>query len=53
MISRDKKAELLLLLITIIWGSTFVITKSSLDHASPLVFLGIDLRGGGPRAHGQ
>ncbi|NUQ81194.1 MAG: DMT family transporter [Bacteroidetes bacterium] len=41
MISRDKKAELLLLLITIIWGSTFVITKSSLDHASPLVFLGI------------
>lgn len=37
----SRRAEIFLLLVTIIWGSTFVITKTSLDSASPLMFLGV------------
>lgn len=37
----SRKAEIYLLLVTLIWGSTFVITKTSLDQASPLMFLGV------------
>lgn len=36
---QERKAELWLLLITLIWGSTFVITKNALDDASPLLFI--------------
>jgi len=35
------KAELFLLGITLIWGSTFVITKNALATASPLAFMSI------------
>ncbi|MBN8705453.1 MAG: DMT family transporter [Bacteroidetes bacterium] len=37
----SRKAEIYLLVVTLIWGSTFVITKTSLDQASPLMFLGV------------
>ena len=33
------KADALLILITLIWGSTFVIVKAALDDASPLAFI--------------
>lgn len=36
-----SKAELFLLGITLIWGSTFVITKNALATASPLAFMSI------------
>jgi drug/metabolite transporter (DMT)-like permease len=39
--SPSRKAEFLLLLITLIWGSTFAVVKSSLNGVSPLLFLGI------------
>lgn len=39
--SKQYKAELLLLLITLIWGGTFSIVKTALEDASPLIFLGI------------
>lgn len=35
--SRSAKAHLLLVLITLIWGSTFVLIKESLADASPLL----------------
>lgn len=35
------KAELYLLLCTLIWGGTFVVVKQGLDHASPFVFLAV------------
>ncbi len=38
---RQHKAELLLLLITLIWGGTFSIIKSALEDVSPLIFLGM------------
>lgn len=38
---QQYKAELLLLLITLIWGGTFSIVKKALDDVSPLIFLGI------------
>jgi drug/metabolite transporter (DMT)-like permease len=38
-VSRRLKADLLLILITLIWGSTFVIVKSALADASPLAFI--------------
>ncbi|MGH2569036.1 MAG: EamA family transporter, partial [Bacteroidota bacterium] len=40
MTSRTK-AELFLLSITLIWGSTFVITKDALDHVSPFLYTAI------------
>lgn len=36
--SRSLKAHLLLVAATLIWGSTFVVVKASLQFASPLVF---------------
>ncbi len=38
---QQYKAELLLLLITLIWGGTFSIVKRALDDVSPLIFLGV------------
>ncbi len=38
---QQYKAELLLLLITFIWGGTFSIVKKALDDVSPLIFLGV------------
>jgi drug/metabolite transporter (DMT)-like permease len=37
-VSRSLKAHLLLVLATLIWGSTFVVVKAALRFASPLVF---------------
>jgi drug/metabolite transporter (DMT)-like permease len=39
--SQRTKAEALLVLVTFIWGSTFVIVKEALNDASPLVFIAI------------
>lgn len=39
--SKRKKAEALLVTITFVWGSTFVIVKGALQNASPLPFLAI------------
>jgi drug/metabolite transporter (DMT)-like permease len=36
--SRSLKAHLLLLAATFVWGSTFIVIKSALANASPLVF---------------
>jgi len=36
--SRSHKARILLLLVTLIWGTTFVLVKSALSAVSPLVF---------------
>jgi drug/metabolite transporter (DMT)-like permease len=36
-VSRSLKAHLLLLLVSFIWGSTFVLVKEALNDASPLV----------------
>jgi len=37
-VSRSLKAHLLLVLITFIWGATFVVVKDSLNDASPLLY---------------
>src|SRR5262249_9683509 len=37
-VSRSFKAHLLLVLMTLIWGSTFVLVKAALSDSSPLVF---------------
>lgn len=39
--SKRKKAEAMLVFITFIWGSTFVIVKEALKDASPLPFLAV------------
>ncbi len=39
--SQRQKAEALLVTITFIWGSTFVIVKGALQNASPLPFLAV------------
>lgn len=39
--TRKRKAELILLSITFIWGATFSIVKSALADVSPLFFIGI------------
>ncbi len=39
--SRSLKAQLLLLLATFVWGSTFVVVKAAFPFASPLVFTAI------------
>jgi drug/metabolite transporter (DMT)-like permease len=36
-VSRSLKAHLLLVLMTLIWGSTFVLIKQALNNSSPLV----------------
>jgi drug/metabolite transporter (DMT)-like permease len=40
-LSKRKKAEALLVSITFIWGSTFVIVKDALRDASPVPFLAV------------
>jgi drug/metabolite transporter (DMT)-like permease len=37
-VSRSLKAHLLLVLVTFIWGATFVVVKDSLNNASPLLY---------------
>ncbi|HQT92284.1 MAG TPA: EamA family transporter, partial [Candidatus Kryptobacter bacterium] len=39
--SRSRKAELILLSITLIWGGTFAVVKFALNDASPLTFLAL------------
>ncbi|HEV2234603.1 MAG TPA: DMT family transporter [Terriglobia bacterium] len=39
--SQRAKAEALLVIVTFIWGSTFVIVKGALNDASPLPFLAL------------
>ncbi len=39
MLSPSRKAELSLLFLTFIWGSTFPLVKTALSYSSPLVFL--------------
>lgn len=39
--SVRTKAELLLVVITVVWGATFVVVKGALADASPLVFIAI------------
>ncbi len=39
--NQRKKAEALLVTITFIWGSTFVIVKGALAEASPLAFMAV------------
>ena len=39
--SKQLKADLSLLAVTVIWGSSFVLTKNSLDHLSTYNFLAI------------
>jgi len=39
--TRRTKAEALLLLITLIWGSTFVVVKGALSDATPLAFIAL------------
>ncbi|MDK2801213.1 MAG: hypothetical protein PWP27_376 [Clostridiales bacterium] len=41
MISKQIKADLTLLLITVVWGSTFVLMKNALDDIPTLKFLSI------------
>jgi len=40
-LSKRTRAEILLVLVTLVWGSTFVIVKEALQDASPLPFLSI------------
>lgn len=40
-LSQRKKAEALLVAITFVWGSTFVVVKAALQDASPLPFLAV------------
>ncbi len=39
--SKSLRAELLLVLLTVIWGGTFVVIKTGLRDASPLLFLSL------------
>src|SRR3990172_6200066 len=39
--SPARKAELILVLITLIWGTTFVLIKSSLEYCSTFLFLAL------------
>jgi drug/metabolite transporter (DMT)-like permease len=41
MLSSSRKAELSLLLMTLIWGTTFPIVKTALNFSSPFVFLSL------------
>jgi drug/metabolite transporter (DMT)-like permease len=40
-ISRPIKADLALIAITFVWGSTFTVVKESLTYASPLLFISL------------
>jgi drug/metabolite transporter (DMT)-like permease len=39
--NRRRKSETVLIIITLIWGGTFVVIKGALDDASPLFFVGV------------
>lgn len=39
LVTKRQKAEILLVVVTLVWGSTFVIVKGALNDASPLPFL--------------
>ena len=39
--SQRLKADLSLMFCSLIWGTTFVVVKNALDHASPFVFLAV------------
>jgi len=41
LLSTRAKAEILLVLVTLIWGSTFVVVKGALSDASPLPFVAV------------
>jgi len=41
MMSQRLRADLALALCTLLWGSTFVVVKNSLDHSSVFVFLAL------------
>jgi drug/metabolite transporter (DMT)-like permease len=41
MMGKRLRAELALALCTLLWGSTFVVVKNSLDHSSVFVFLAL------------
>jgi drug/metabolite transporter (DMT)-like permease len=41
MLTPSRKAEIYLLFMTLIWGVTFPMVKTSLDYASPFVFITI------------
>jgi drug/metabolite transporter (DMT)-like permease len=36
-----RRAEFVLLLVTLLWGATFVVTKQGLDSSPPVLFLGL------------
>lgn len=38
---KERKAELILLLVTLLWGATFVVTKQGLNSAPPILFLAL------------
>jgi drug/metabolite transporter (DMT)-like permease len=40
-VSQRAKAEILLVIVTLIWGATFVVVKGALRDASPLPFLAV------------
>jgi drug/metabolite transporter (DMT)-like permease len=40
-LTTQRRADLLLLSITLVWGSTFVVTKSLLTDNSPLLYAGV------------
>jgi drug/metabolite transporter (DMT)-like permease len=42
-VSRSLKAHILLVLITLVWGATFVLIKDALAHISPLLFNAVRL----------
>ena len=39
--SKSRRAELLLVCTTVIWGSTFVVTKDALGGSSPILFVAL------------
>lgn len=45
--TTQRRAELLLLSATVIWGSTFVVTKGLLDVATPLIYTSVRFLLGG------
>jgi drug/metabolite transporter (DMT)-like permease len=39
--SRKLKADLSLMFCSLLWGATFVVVKTGLDHSSPFIFLAV------------
>jgi len=38
---KERRSELILLLVTLLWGATFVVTKQGLSSAPPILFLAL------------